>query len=157
MPRPKLIVCDEAVSALDVSIQAQILNLFKNLQKELNLSYLFISHDMGVIRYISDNIAVMYLGRIVEIAEKKELFTNPQHPYTQALLSAIPIPDPEAKRKRKVLQGEVPNPTKRYQGCPFEKRCRHAFDACGRTAPRLQATTGNHMVSCFLYRQHNAI
>ncbi len=145
---PKMIICDEAVSALDVSIQAQILNLFRDLQQEFKLSYLFISHDMGVIRFISDRVAVMYLGRIVELAEKKELFTNPLHPYTKALLSAIPLPDPEQKKKRQPLQGEVPSPTRNYPGCPFAERCPMVIEECSTTVPQLTELGNNHQVSC---------
>lgn len=150
---PKMVICDEAVSALDVSIQAQILNLFKELQKEFHLSYLFISHDMGVIRFISDRIAVMYLGRIVELAEKKELFTNPLHPYTKALLSAIPLPDPERKRQRKALQGEVPSPTKNYPGCSFAERCPIATSECLQQVPQLEKVNQIHSVSCIKVKE----
>jgi oligopeptide/dipeptide ABC transporter ATP-binding protein len=142
---PKLIICDEAVSALDVSIQAQVLNLLKKLQREFQLTYLFISHDLGVVRHISDRIIVMYLGRIVEIADKKSLFENPQHPYTKALLSAIPVPDPDRKKERILLKGDVPSPINPPTGCRFHTRCPFATDKCKQEVPELR--TVNHMAS----------
>ena len=135
---PKLIICDEAVSALDVSIQAQVLNLLEELQEEFNLTYLFISHDLGVVRHISDRIIVMYLGKIVEIADKKSLFDNPQHPYTKALLSAIPVPDPEVKKERIMLKGDVPSPINPPEGCRFHTRCPFATDRCKTEVPELR-------------------
>lgn len=133
--RPKLIVCDEAVSALDVSIQAQVLNLLKDLQKKYNLTYLFISHDLGVVRHISDRIIVMYLGKIMEISEKEAMFESPGHPYTQALLSSIPSTNLDTKKERIILTGDVPSPINPPSGCPFHTRCPHAFDDCKKEVP----------------------
>lgn len=149
---PSFIVCDEPVSALDVSIQAQVINTFKDLQDELGLTYLFIAHDLLVVRHISDRIAVMYLGRIVEIAETNELFANPLHPYTESLLSAVPMPDPETARKneRIVLEGDVPSPLNVPTGCPFRTRCPKACDKCLENAPKLVEVKPGHFASCFL-------
>ena len=149
---PSLVICDEPVSALDVSIQAQIINLLENLQKDLKLTYLFIGHDLSVIRHISDRIAVMYLGHIVEIADKGELYTNPLHPYTKALLSAVPIPDPliEKERNRIIIEGELPSPLNPPSGCVFHTRCPIAESACSTYIPQLQEVSPNHWVSCFL-------
>ena len=147
---PKLIVGDEPVSALDVSIQAQVINLMMDLQQEKNLSYLFIAHDLAVVEHISHRVAVMYLGRIVEYAEKKELFTNPLHPYTEALLSAVPIPDPAIKRKKLVLQGDVPSPIAPPPGCHFHTRCPYAFDRCKVEDPPLKEVAVGHWAACHL-------
>ncbi|EFW37288.1 ABC transporter ATP-binding protein [Treponema phagedenis] len=151
--QPELILADEPVSALDVSIQAQILNLFKDLQEEFGLTYLFIAHDLAVIRYISTRIAVMYLGIIVEIADSVDLYKNPMHPYTEALLSAAPIPDPEIERKRQriILSGDVPSPDQERQGCYFYDRCPKRMEGCASTIPSLQEGKTGHHVACFLY------
>lgn len=149
--RPSLIVCDEAVSALDVSIQAQIINLLEDLQEKFGLTYLFIAHDLAVVRHISNRIAVMYLGDIVEIADRLELYRNPQHPYTRALLSAVPIPDPalEANRKHILLEGEVPSPLNPPQGCKFHPRCRMAKPFCSEETPVLKdIDSRNHWTAC---------
>ncbi|MFQ6121494.1 MAG: ABC transporter ATP-binding protein [Dehalococcoidales bacterium] len=148
---PKLIVADEPVSALDVSVQAQILNLVMDLQHELGLAYLFIAHDLSVIGHVSDRIAVMYLGQIVELAGRTELFSHPLHPYTEALLSAIPIPDPHQKRERISLQGEVPSPIEPPLGCRFHTRCPKVMKICRQQEPTLRTRDGDHLVSCHLY------
>ncbi len=147
---PELIVCDEPISALDVSIQAQIINLFEQIQKDRGITYLFIAHDLAVVRHIADVIGVMYLGHMVEMMDAEGLYANPLHPYTMALLSAIPITDyyKEKKRTRIVLQGEVPSPLKAPKGCPFHPRCRFATEACRETAPELKDMGGGHMVAC---------
>jgi oligopeptide/dipeptide ABC transporter ATP-binding protein len=145
---PKLIICDEAVSALDVSVQAQVLNLLKKLQKEYGLTYLFISHDLGVVRHISDRIIVMYLGKVVEIAEKKSLFDNPSHPYTQALLSAIPEPNRKKKKERIILKGDVPSPIDPPSGCRFHTRCPLATDLCRQSDPELKSLGEGHQTAC---------
>jgi oligopeptide transport system ATP-binding protein len=150
---PQLILADEPVSALDVSIQSQILNLFRDLQKEFHLTYLFIAHDLAVIKYISDRVAVMYLGVIVEVADSEKLYEEPLHPYTQALLSAIPIPDPEieSQRKRIILTGDVPSPDKERTGCYFYDRCPRRMDVCAKNIPALRDVRENHQTACFLY------
>ncbi len=145
---PKLIIADEPVSALDVSIQAQVLNLLQQLQEEYNLTYLFISHDLSVVEMISDRIGVMYLGTIVETADKKELYAHPKHPYTRALLSAVPIPDPEKKSKRIILQGDLPSPSNPPSGCLFHTRCPHCTEKCKAERPQPVEVSPGHIVKC---------
>ena len=147
---PEFVVCDEPVSALDVSVRAQVLNLIQDLQKTKKLTYMFISHDLSVVKYISDRIAVMYLGRIVEIASKDSLYNSPKHPYTKALLSAIPIPDVDNKMKREILKGEVPSPLNPPTGCYFHTRCKYASKQCLEDCPQLQDIGDGHMVACHL-------
>ena len=149
---PKLIIADEPVSALDVSIQAQIINLMKDLQQKRGISYLFISHDLSVIRYISDTIGVMYLGNLVEVAAKDELFDNPMHPYTQALLSAIPIPDPEVAMDRTILEGDLPSPANPPKGCKFNTRCPKCMHKCKEDEPELRILDNGHKIACHLYQ-----
>ena len=152
---PELVICDEPVSALDVSVRSQVLNLLKDLQKERNLTYIFISHDLSVVEYLCDRVAVMYLGRIMELADKKQLYGNPLHPYTRALLSAIPVPDIHAKKDEIILQGEVPSPLNPPKGCLFSTRCAYATERCHKEAPKLVELTDENgakrSVSCFLY------
>ena len=148
--KPKIVVCDEPVSALDVSIQAQIINLLKDLQKERGLTYIFISHDLSVVKFISDKIGVMYLGSMVEFGEKKDIFKNPLHPYTQALFSAIPNPDPDVKMNRIVLNGDIPSPTNPPKGCRFHTRCPHATEKCKHVAPEYREYEPGHFVACHL-------
>ena len=148
--KPKLIVCDEPVSALDVSIQVQVINLLEDLQEKFDLTYLFIAHDLSVVEHISDRVAVMYLGRIVEIAPARELYTTPKHPYTEALLSAVPIPEPGLKRTRIRLVGDVPNPINPPAGCHFHPRCPKAFDRCKVESPVLKQAADGHWAACHL-------
>jgi len=152
---PKLVVCDESVSALDVSIQAQIINLLKDLQKKLNLTYLFIAHDLSVVKHISDRIAVMYVGQLVEIAKKNQLYKNPMHPYTQALLSAIPIPRPGAQKEEIILEGDVPSPVTPPDGCRFHTRCGKAEGICKKESPKLVDVGKGHYCACHLNQSVN--
>lgn len=149
---PKLIVADEPVSSLDVSIQAQIINLLEDLQEDYNLSILFISHNLNMVRHIADRVVVMYLGRIVELADNNELYNHPLHPYTEALLLAIPIPDPMTKRKRIILEGDLPSPIDLPRGCPFYSRCPKRIDICKRVEPELRELYPNHFVACHVAR-----
>lgn len=148
---PKFIVCDEPVSALDVSIQSQIINLLKDLQKQFELTYLFIAHDLSVVKHMSNRIAVMYLAKIVEYASTEELFNNPKHPYTLALMSAIPIPDPDVKKQRIVLQGDLPSPSNPPKGCRFNTRCPKVMDICREVEPELKDVGKEHLVACHLW------
>jgi len=152
---PRFIICDEPISALDVSVQAQIINLLKKLQKEFGLTYLFIAHDLRIVKYLSDRVAVMYLGQIMEISTSEMLYKNPLHPYTQALLSAIPIPDPsiEKERKRIILRGEVPSPINPPKGCPFVTRCPHATPTCHHVRPQLREINPGHFAACHLLKE----
>src|SRR5574342_850179 len=152
MTKPKLIIADEPVSALDVSIQAQVLNLMKEIQKEFQLTYIFIAHDLGVVRHISDRVGVMYLGRLIELAESEELYENPKHPYTKALLSAVPIPDPDIKRETILIEGELPSPANPPSGCAFHTRCSQVMDIC-KTARPVDSNLNGHFVACHLYNK----
>ncbi len=148
---PKIIICDESVSALDVSIQAQVINLLKELQNQMNLTYIFISHDLSVVEYISDKVGVMYLGKLIEFSDTKELFSNPEHPYTEALLSAVPIADPLLQNERLPLVGEIPNPSNPPTGCYFHPRCRYKTEICEQIQPKLDEND-EHKVACHLYK-----
>ncbi len=150
---PELIICDEPVSALDVSIQSQVLNLIKRLQRDMNMSYLFISHNMSVVRYVSDRIGAMYLGTLVEEAKTDELFSDPLHPYTKALLSAIPSADPKIKKNRIQLYGDIPSPMHMPRGCPFHSRCEYAKEECCERLPEEICDTNGHKVRCLLYEK----
>jgi oligopeptide transport system ATP-binding protein len=151
--QPEFIICDEPISALDVSIQAQVVNLMEDLQQRFGLTYLFIAHDLSMVRHISDRMAVMYLGKIMELADRVELYEHPLHPYTQALISAVPIPDPVADRKRQeiILEGEVPSPANPPKGCNFSTRCPQAMDICLEEEPEFKEISSDHKVACFLY------
>jgi oligopeptide transport system ATP-binding protein len=149
---PQLVVCDEPISALDVSVQAQVVNLLKSLQKEMGLTYLFIAHDLSMVRHISNRVGVMYLGKIVELSNRNEIYNNPLHPYTQALLSAVPVPDPkvEARRKRTILKGELPSPSNPPSGCPFHTRCPIAVESCSEKVPDWREIKKDHWIACDL-------
>jgi peptide/nickel transport system ATP-binding protein len=151
--KPDLIICDEPVSALDVSIQAQILNLLKDLQKERGLTYIFISHDLSVVEHISDDVTVMYLGSVVESGRKDKIFANPMHPYTKALFSAVPVPDPKVKMNRIILKGDLPSPVNPPSGCKFHTRCKDCMDICKKVAPKYKEYEDGHKVACHLYPQ----
>ena len=151
--QPKFVVCDEPVSALDVSIQAQIINLLRDLQKEMGLTYIFISHDLSVVEHISDYIGVMYLGSMVEYGSTQDIFENPMHPYTEALFSAVPVPDPNVKMNRIILSGDIPSPINAPQGCKFHTRCGKCMDICKQVAPKFKDYGNGHMVACHLYAQ----
>lgn len=151
MTKPKLIIADEPVSALDVSIQSQVLNLLEDLQKEFGLTYIFIAHDLGVVKHISDRVGVMYLGRLVEITESDKLYEKPLHPYTRALLDSIPIPDPDIKKDRELLSGDLPSPSNPPLGCAFHTRCKECMDICKTSRPEMKEVEPGHFASCHLY------
>lgn len=151
MTRPKLIIADEPVSALDVSIQSQVLNLLEDLQEEFDLTYIFIAHDLGVVRHISDRVGVMYLGKMVELTESSKLYEKPLHPYTHALLSAVPIPDPDYQRESIILQGDIPSPSNPPTGCAFHTRCPHKMEVCKTVVPKFQEAEPGHYVACHLF------
>jgi peptide/nickel transport system ATP-binding protein len=151
--KPQLVVCDEPVSALDVSIQAQIINLLKDLQKSMNLTYLFISHDLSVVKFISDKVGVMYLGAMMEFGDKKDIFSNPLHPYTKALFSAIPNPNPDVKMNRMVLAGDIPSPANPPKGCRFHTRCPYATEKCKTECPSYREYEPGHFAACHLLEQ----
>ncbi|MUK89336.1 dipeptide ABC transporter ATP-binding protein [Ornithinibacillus sp. L9] len=148
---PKLIICDEPVSALDVSVQSQILNLMEDLRDQFNLTYVFIAHDLSVVKHISDRVGVMYLGRMVELTDKDKLYDDPKHPYTRALLSAVPLPDPDVEKDRMILKGDVPSPSNPPSGCAFHTRCPLAMDVCKEVRPQFEEIEDNHFVACHLY------
>ncbi len=149
---PKFIICDEPISALDVSIQAQVVNLLKDLQRKMGLTYLFIAHDLSMVKYISDRILVMYLGKMFELADSEELYDHPMHPYTKALLSSVPIPDPDLRRERIILKGDVPSPIDPPSGCVFRTRCPEAMDVCANVLPEWQEVKPGHFTACHLYQ-----
>ena len=151
--KPRFVVCDEPVSALDVSIQAQIINLLKDMQEKMGLTYIFISHDLSVVEHISNKVGVMYLGSLVEYASTEDIFENPMHPYTEALFSAVPIPDPDRHSQRIILSGDIPSPINAPSGCKFHTRCNHCMDICKEVAPRFKDYGNGHMVACHLYPQ----
>lgn len=155
--KPEFVVCDEPVSALDVSIQAQIINLLEDLQNQREMAYLFISHDLSVVQHISDYVGVMYLGDLVEYGEKASIFENPLHPYTQALLSAVPVPDPNYKMKRIILEGSIPSPANPPSGCKFHTRCRFAMPICKTDAPQTREIEPGHLVVCHLYNEQGTL
>ena len=149
--RPRFLIADEPVSALDVSIQAQVLNLMNKLKKEFNLTYIFVAHDLSVVEHISDRVGVMYLGNFVEVGDKKSLYANPLHPYTKALLSAVPVPDPTAKKDRVILEGNIPSALNPPTGCKFHTRCPNCMECCKTEAPKRYQVSENHYVYCHLY------
>ncbi|MFB6468370.1 ABC transporter ATP-binding protein [Cytobacillus sp. Hz8] len=157
MTKPKLIIADEPVSALDVSIQSQVLNLLEDLQKDFQLTYIFIAHDLGVVKHISDRVGVMYLGRLVEITEAEKLYDKPLHPYTKALLSAVPIPDPDLKHEREILTGDLPSPANPPLGCAFHTRCKECMEICKIQRPELQEIEPGHYAACHLYRKDESL